>query len=252
LEQPGSADAAIRATAPDIVVNAAAYTAVDRAEAEPERAFRINAEAIGEVGAAACSVGASVVHLSTDYVFGGARDRPWREDDPTGPINVYGASKLAGEERLRAASPRHLILRTSWVVSAFGHNFVRTMLRLASERGEVAVVADQRGCPTSAHDLAGLILSLAERGELPTGTFHAAGAEACNWAELASGIFNISAAAGGRTASVRPIATGDYPTPAARPRNSVLDCSKAIAAFGQGLPGWRESIPPIVHRLLEA
>ena len=255
LEQPGSAAAIIRELRPDLVVNAAAFTAVDQAEEEPERAFRINADAAGEVGAAARAVGARVIQVSTDYVFPGSGDRPWRPDDATGPLNVYGASKLGGEEQVRAANPEHLILRTSWVFSAIGRNFVSTMLRLARERDVVRVVDDQRGCPTSADDLADAILVVADHwgrgssvglGE----TMHVAGAGSCSWAEFASRIFAESVALGGPGAKVVPIASAEFPTPARRPMNSVLDCAAFEEAFAWPMRRWSDALPEVVARLL--
>jgi dTDP-4-dehydrorhamnose reductase len=175
LEIPGSLAAHIRLVAPDAVVNAAAYTDVDRAEDEPDHAFRINADAAGEAAAAAREIGASIVHISTDYVFDGAGSVPYREDAPTHPVGVYGKSKLAGEEQVRAANPQSLIMRTAWLYSPFGRNFVRTMLRLASERPEIAVVDDQRGTPTSALDLADAILHAVGPTILPAAAAHVAG-----------------------------------------------------------------------------
>lgn len=253
LEQPGSAAGVIEALRPDVVVNAAAYTAVDQAEKEPERAFRINADAAGEIAAAARLAGAKVIQVSTDYVFPGTAERPWRPDDPTGPINVYGASKLAGEEQVRAENPDHLILRTAWVFSPFGRNFVATMLRLAGERKEVRVVDDQQGCPTSALDLADAILAVAGRWDHePVGlgsTMHVAGAGACSWAEFARSIFEVSAAAGGPSARVVPIASADFPTPARRPAYSVLDCSSFEQTFDWPMRPWTGALPETIARL---
>lgn len=250
LAVPGSLGAAIVAARPDVVINAAAFTAVDRAEAEPALAQRINADAAGEAAAAAARVGAAIIQLSTDYVFDGRGDRPWGEDDPTGPVNVYGASKLAGEAQVVAANPRHLVVRTSWIISRFGHNFARTMIRLAADRDEVAVVADQRGCPTEAGALATALLDLAERNNVvPPGLYHLAGGGEASWAELAEAIMAASRAHGGPSANIRPIATADYPTPAPRPRYTVLDCSKA-RELGLTLPPWREAIDGLVRGLL--
>lgn len=255
LAEPDSIGTAIRAVQPDLVINAAAYTAVDRAEAEPELAFRINAEAAGEAAAAAREVGAPVIQLSTDYVFDGRSGEPYREDAPTNPLNIYGASKLRGEEAVRSANPRHLILRTSWVYSPFGSNFVKTMLRLAEERKEVRVVADQHGSPTSALDLADALLRIAR--EMPSrtagegSTCHLAGAGSCSWAEFAAEIFKASEASGGPSAIVVPIGSSDYPTPAARPLRSVLDTSAIRTAFGIQLRPWQSSVRDVVARLLK-
>lgn len=251
LSQPGALAAAIAAQRPDIVLNAAAYTAVDRAEAEEELAFRINALAAGEGAQAAARVGATFLQLSTDYVFDGSGDRPWREDDPIGPINAYGRTKAEGELLVMAESPGHLVVRSSWLVSPFGHNFVKTMLRLASERDEIAVVADQRGCPTSTLDLADGLLRLARRSAVgeARGVYHLAGSSTASWAELADFVMQVSRERGGPSARIRPIATVDYPAAAPRPANSVLDCTRARAELGIVLPDWRVGVQPIVERL---
>lgn len=255
LEVPGSVAAAIRSAAPDVIINAAAFTAVDDAEDEPERAWRINADAAGEAAAAAAAAGAAIIQISTDYVFDGSADGAWREDSPTAPLGVYGWSKLGGEEQVRAATDRHLIVRTAWVYSPWGRNFVKAMLRLAAERDEVGVVDDQRGSPTSALDLAEALLAVLEswRGGERSGlgrTFHVAGTGSCSWAELAEEIFRQSAAGGGPSATVRRIASADYPTKAARPRNSTLDTSAFERAFGFAMPDWRNSVGEVVRRLL--
>ena len=241
----------------DIVVNAAAYTAVDKAESEPELAQAINAEGAGAVATAARELGIPVIQISTDYVFDGSRTRPYREDDPTGPLGVYGRSKLAGEEAVARENPHHVILRTAWVYAPFGSNFVRTMLRLAATRPEVGVVADQHGCPTSALDIATTILGVAERllaepgpsSDL-TGTFHMAAQGEAVWADVAEAVFQTSAASAGPAAIVRRIATADYPTPARRPANSRLDCSKLASTYGIVLPPWRHSLDRCVARLV--
>ena len=253
LARPGSLSQSIERIRPDLVINAAAYTQVDQAESEPELAFRINRDAAGEAAAAAFKIGAPIIQLSTDYVFDGTSSTPYREDDPTNPLNVYGASKLAGEEAVAKANPDHLILRTSWVVSPFGTNFVKTMLRLATQREEVAVVSDQRGCPTSALDLASAILDLAGRrrdGERSGwgATYHLAGSEDASWAELAQAVF-----ASARNATyVRPIPSSEYPTQALRPRSTLLDQSKIAEHFGIRLPGWQASLPAMIAQILRA
>lgn len=239
----------------DVVVSAAAYTAVDRAETEPELAFAINAAGPERLARATAALGLPLLHLSTDYVFAGDGSRPWREDDPTGPQGVYGASKLAGEQAVLAAHPGAAILRTAWVYSPFGANFVKTMLRLAQTREDVGVVADQFGNPTSAFDIADAVLAVAGRLEQDRdpalgGVFHMAGGGDAHWAALAEAVFAESAALGGPSARVRPIATADYPTPARRPANSRLDCTKLEQVHGVRLPPWRQSLPGIVARLL--
>lgn len=254
LEEPGSAGQCIAAARPDLVINAAAYTAVDQAEAEPDRAFRINAAAAGEVAAAARKVGARVIQISTDYVFIGAAERPWLPDDRTGPLGVYGASKLAGEEAVRAANPGNLIVRTSWVFGPFGRNFVTTMLRLAGERDEVQVVADQRGCPTSSLDLADALLQVAERWSSGDhrgvgATYHLAGSGEASWCEFAGRIMAEFRAAGLPSAEVRPIATADWPTPARRPLYSVLSSEAFERDFGTHMPAWPDSLKEVVGRL---
>ena len=255
LAVPGSLAAAIEAERPDVVVNAAAYTAVDKAEDEPALARRINAAAAGEAAEASARVGAAIIQVSTDYVFDGRATTPYREDAATGPINVYGRTKLAGEEAVRAGNERHVILRTAWVVSPFGSNFIRTMLRLAETCGELRVVGDQYGCPTDARNLADAILAIAGRWrddpEHGLGqTFHAAGVGRCSWAELAEQVMAESAAAGGPSAKVVPITTAEYPTRAARPGYSVLDSSKFARTFGVVMPAWRESTGRLVKRLV--
>lgn len=255
MEQPGSATRMVYSARPDVIVNAAAYTAVDLAEKEPGRAFRVNSAAAGEIAAAARDIGARMIQISTDYVFGGSGHRPWRRDDPIGPLNAYGASKAAGEEQVRVANPQHLILRTSWVFSPFGRNFVATMLRIASERDEVRVVADQRGCPTNALDLADAILTVAEQWRAGSNqgvgqTMHVTGAGECSWAEFAGEVFETSAAIGGPAAKVVPIATADFPTTAARPRYSVLDCARFEESFRFPMRSWRGGLPSTVQRLL--
>lgn len=251
LAQPDTAQAIILQRQPELVINAAAYTAVDRAESEVELALRVNADAAGEVASAADEVGAPVIQFSTDYVFDGRTDRPYEEAAPTGALNIYGRTKLAGEEQVRAANPNHLILRTSWVYSPFGQNFVKTMLGLARQRDEVRVVSDQFGCPTSALDVADAVLSCA--GKVTDGhIYHLAARGHCSWADFASEIFRLSAGLGGPSAKVVPIRTADFPTAAERPRYSVLDSSRFERDFGFVMPDWRESLADVVQRLVES
>lgn len=251
LAEPGSAAAAIHAAKPALVVSAAAYTAVDKAEQEPDLARRINADAAGEVAEAAAGVGAPVIHISTDYVFGGTGSAPMREDEPIAPLGTYGRTKADGEEAVRTGNGDHLILRTAWVYSPFGANFVRTMLRLARHRDEIAVVADQIGSPTNALDLADIVLTLAARrlggdalgwGE----TYHAAGSGQASWAEFAGEIMRSS----GSATRIRPIGTAEFPTPAERPSWSVLDGTRLKQRFGLALPDWRSSLPAVVACLV--
>ena len=230
LAIPKTVAPALRAARPDVIVNAAAYTAVDQAESEPDLAMRVNGQAAGEAARAAAALGIPVIQLSTDYVFDGALDRPYREDDATGPISAYGASKLAGERAVAAATDNHAILRTAWIYSPFGKNFAKTMLRLAETRDEVGVVADQAGSPTSALDIADAIFTVARNLTAQTddarlrGVFHMSAAGEAVWAEVAEAIFTERERLGGKPVAVKRIATADYPTPARRPANSRLDC----------------------------
>jgi dTDP-4-dehydrorhamnose reductase len=243
-------------TGGDLIVNAAAYTSVDQAEKEPELAQAINGIGPGVIAGAATTMAVPVIHLSTDYVFDGTLDRPYRESDPVNPLGVYGASKLLGEQAVMAEAANHVILRTAWVYSPFGKNFVKTMLRLGAEREEVSVVADQIGSPTSAVDMADAILRVARKlldkpdDQSLRGVFHMAGSGYASWAEFAAEVFASSARFGGPAAKVRPIPTVDYPTPAKRPANSRLDCTKLEDAYGIRLPPWQEGLERCVERLL--
>jgi dTDP-4-dehydrorhamnose reductase len=249
LSSSGSVAGAIFAIRPDLVINAGAYTAVDKAEEEPALAFRINDEGAGEAAAAARKVGAPIIQLSTDYVFDGQASQPYAEDAPTDPQSVYGRSKLAGERAVRAANPDHLILRTAWVYSPFGHNFVRTMVAAARDRDELKVVNDQHGCPTSALDLADALLSIARHREGFGETWHLAGSGSASWYDLASEVMADCRRLGMPAAAVRPVVTADWPTRAARPAYAVLDCSKAERDLGLRLPEWRASVARTVERL---
>ncbi len=259
LDLAGPADriiAAIEGSQPEIIVSAAAYTAVDKAESEPELAFAVNEGGARAVAQAASRLSVPLIHLSTDYVFDGLKSAPYVENDLTGPTGVYGASKLAGEKAVLAEHADCAILRTAWVYSPFGANFVKTMLRLAGDRDEVAVVADQRGNPTSALDIADGILRIARNmadssGEGLRGIFHMTAAGEASWAEFADSIFAASAEAGGAKARVRPIQTSDYPTPAKRPANSRLDSSKLSRLHGVSLPDWHSSLKEVVSRLVQ-
>ena len=256
LTIPTSIESAIAGTECDVVVNAAAYTAVDQAEVEQEVAYAVNAVGAGHIGTAAARKGLPVIQLSTDYVFDGASAEPYREDCPVSPVSVYGRSKLEGEIAVGAANPDAVILRTAWVYSPFGKNFIKTMLRLASQRPEVAVVDDQRGSPTSALDIAEAIVAvcrnLTQRPEDRSlrGVFHMAGAGDTTWAGLAAHVFEQSNRMGGPSARVRPISTAEYPTPAQRPANSRLDTSKLAAVHAISLPPWQMSVLPCVQRLI--
>jgi dTDP-4-dehydrorhamnose reductase len=243
---------AIVTRAPRVIINAAAYTAVDQAEREPEQAFQINAAGPETAAAAAAQVGAAFIQISTDYVFSGDKPAPYVETDETGPTGVYGASKLEGEQRVRAANPRSVIVRTAWVFNAEGKNFVRTMLRLAKTRPEVAVVADQHGCPTFAGDLASALLSLAQalgEGRSSAAIYHCAGAGETTWAGFAEAIFAEAGRQGGPSATVAPILTSAYPTPAKRPANSRLDCTRLWSDHGVRMRPWTESLKECVSEI---
>jgi dTDP-4-dehydrorhamnose reductase len=254
LAQPGSAAAAIQSIRPDVVINAAAYTAVDRAEDEPEQAFRINADGAEEVAAAAARIGATVVQLSTDYVFDGCSDLPYREDSATNPLGIYGASKLAGEERVRSANARHVIVRTSWLYSPFARNFVKTMMDASSTRDNIPVVDDQIGSPTCALDLADGVLKMVkswahapDRGM--SETFHLAGSGETSWFGLAEFVMSECRKRSLPWAEIRPIPSADWPTRAVRPVKSVLDSEKFARDFGFIMPAWQESVSLVVDRI---
>ena len=256
LGDEGAIVRAVEQVRPDVVVSAAAYTAVDKAESEPDLAFSINARGAGAVAKAAERLGVPAIHLSTDYVFDGSKPAPYVESDVPNPIGVYGASKLAGENAVLEASPNSVVLRTAWVYSPFNANFVKTMLRLAADRDEVGVVADQYGSPTSALDIADAILAVAANlvesdNRALRGVFHMTGQGEGSWATFAEHIFAASAAAGGASASVRHILTADYPTPARRPANSRLDSSKLHEIHKVRLPDWHPSTDEVVRRLVE-
>lgn len=231
---------------PAVVINAAAYTAVDQAEGDPATSL-VNRDGARSLAEAAKRVGASFIHLSTDYVFDGSGDVARDESAPTAPLCAYGRSKLAGEEAVQNADPNALILRTAWVYSPFGLNFVRTMMKAAAERDELRVVSDQRGNPTSALDLADAILVAARAGE--SGLFHLAGTGSASWAEFAEAIMGECGRLGLPAAKIVPIATRDYPTLARRPMNSILDSSRFAKRFGFVMPDWRSSLRPVVERL---
>jgi len=241
---------------PELVINAAAYTAVDQAEEEVERAFAVNREGARHVAAAAHMAAAPVIHLSTDYVFDGAKTTPYLETDQTAPIGVYGRSKLEGEAAVAVEASEHLILRTSWVCSPDGSNFVKTMLRLAAQGDEIGVVDDQWGAPTFAADLAAAIaligerlLSTRNRAEL-SGIYHATGSGMTTWCRFARAIMQESETRGGPACRVRAIQTSEYPTRARRPQNSRLDCSKLDRVFGIRLPPWETSLRACLDQLL--
>lgn len=238
---------------PELILNASAYTAVDRAESERERAFAVNESGPRHLAQWCAERDAALIHVSTDYVFDGHKPGSYVEQDATAPLGVYGASKLAGEEVIRHVLPRHVILRTSWVFSAHGQNFVKTMLRLARERDELRVVADQQGRPTAAADLADAVLRVAEHAQATAakwGTFHFAGEGSTSWHGFTEAIVAEQAAFTKREPRVIAIGTADYPTPAKRPANSVLDTTEFTRAFTLTPRSWREGLSEVVRELL--
>ena len=241
---------------PSLVVNAAAWTAVDAAEKEADAAYRANRDGPAALARLCARDGVPLIHLSTDYVFDGLKPEPYVETDPTGPTGVYGASKLAGEQAVLRSGARAAVLRTAWVYNATGKNFVRTMLNAAQKTTTLRVVADQQGCPTNAGDLADAILAVAARmaaGWDPSyaGVFHACGAGSTNWHGFAQAIFAEAARHGRPAPTVTAIATAEYPTPAKRPANSRLDCTKLRAVFGVALPEWQPSLARTVDAIVQ-
>ena len=240
---------------PTLIINAAAYTAVDRAELEPDAAFAVNADGPAHLAEAAAAAGVPLVHLSTDYVFDGAKPAAYSEDDAVRPLGVYGASKAAGERAIRERLDRHVILRTSWVFGIYGANFVKTMLRLGRERDRLDVVADQWGCPTGAADIAEAIFGIAHQLLITPrtnawGTYHFAGRGSTNWCGFAQAIFERAEPLWGRRPEVTPIATADYPTPARRPATSILDCTRFERTFALPRRPWTERLDTVVRSLL--
>lgn len=252
LKDPATIGKAVAATNPDAIINAGAYTAVDKAESEEAEATAVN-EGSGHLARAAAERGIPFLHVSTDYVFDGSSPRPYREDDPVAPLGAYGRSKLAAERAVAAADPKAMTFRTAWVYHHEGANFVRTMLRLAETRDEINVVADQVGCPTYAPDLAAALLSIAEKrvadGQAaPGGVYHLAGSGETSWFDFAQAIFTGAAKRGYKVPRINPIPTSGYPTPAARPANSRLDCALIERVYGVRLPDW----PDALERCLNA
>ena len=248
LSDPAACAAAIEAHRPEGVINAAAYTAVDRAEEEEALATVINGDAPGAMAQACAALDIPFVHISTDYVFDGSGRMPWRPDAPTAPLGAYGRSKLAGEQAVRGAGGAHVILRTSWVFSAHGANFVRTMLRLGREQDTLRVVSDQKGGPTPAADIADACLQVFEllrKKSSKTGTYHFSGRPDTNWAGFARVIFNMA----GLVVAVEEIPTSAYPTPAARPLNSRLDCAQLETVFGITRPDWKAGLVAVLEEL---
>lgn len=251
LYAPGALAPLVERIAPDLVVNASAHTAVDRAEDEPELAFRANAEAPAELARLCAATGATLVHFSTDYVFDGTATRPYRESDPTAPLGVYGASKLAGEQAIQASGTKHLILRTAWVYSTRGNNFLRTMLRLGAERDELRVVADQRGTPTPAWLIADVTATILRQGMRESGIRHVVAAGETTWHGFAEALLEEAQVQGliARRPVVVPIATADYPTRARRPAYSVLDTSRVRNEYGLSLPRWEQALADTIGKV---
>lgn len=255
LDRPETIGETFAACRPALVVNAAAYTAVDQAETDQEAARRANADGPGMLASLCAEAGVPLIHISTDYVFDGTKGAPYVETDPVAPLGVYGETKLAGERAALAANPRTVVLRTSWVISHTGRNFVRTMIGAARKTDRLRVVADQRGCPTSAADLAAAILAVARRlldrwDDRYAGIFHAAGTGATTWHGLAEAVFEDAERHGLRRPEVTPIGSAEWPTPVKRPADSRLDCGRLEATFGVRLPPWRGSLTKIVDLIL--
>lgn len=255
LLQVETIETAIVAAQPDAIISAAAFTGVDQAESEEDLAVAINGRAPGVLGTIATKLGIPIVHLSTDYVFDGLKNRPYVETDPTSPLGVYGRSKLMGEYSLAKATENHAILRVAWLYSSFGRNFLKTMLQIAEKRDTVSVVNDQIGNPTSAFDVADSILAVTRNlindpASSLRGTFHMTAEGSASWAEFATEIFRLSRARGGPSAIVSPIPSSEYPTPARRPVNSRLDSSKLQLTHGIGLPAWHASTRQVIERLI--
>ena len=250
LTDPAACAAVVAATDADLILNAAAYTAVDQAETDRATADLVNGEAPGAMARAAAARGLPFLHVSTDYVFDGAGTRPWREDDPVAPLGAYGASKLLGELQVAEAGGQAVILRTAWVFSAHGKNFVKTMLRVGAEREALSVVDDQRGGPTAAADIADALFTIATafgKGRGVPGIYHFAGAPTVSWADFAEAIFAASSLP--RKPVVNRIPSSDYPTPAKRPGNSALDCSLLAKTYGITQPDWRKSLADVIGEL---
>jgi len=256
ITDAASVRARLAAVRPALVVNAAAYTAVDKAESDREAAFAVNRDGPANLARACAEHAIPLIHVSTDYVFDGSRPGAYTEDDPVAPLGVYGVSKFDGEEAVRTACPRHVILRTAWVYGVHGHNFVKTMLRLGRERETLRVVDDQHGCPTFAGDLADAVLAIAARlraGDVPAdgwGTFHCTGSGHTTWCGFAREIFSQVAPRGDRVPEVQGIASSEYPTPARRPANSVLDCSRLERVYGIRLRDWRPALAEMLDATL--
>ncbi len=255
LTDPASVRAVVERVRPNLVINAAAYTAVDHAESDEASAHALNASGAGFLAQAAAEMKAPILHLSTDYVFNGEKKSPYVETDPVAPLGAYGRSKLAGEIAVAAANPRHLIFRTAWVFSPVGKNFMKTMLRVAETRDELGVVHDQIGNPTSASDIAAALWLIATQvmsnpDRIKSGVYNLSASGEATWAEFAEEIFRASAAMDGPVARVKRLTSDEYPTPTRRPANSRLDCTKLSREFGVILPQWQSSTHTCVQQLM--
>lgn len=253
IADESAVDAILTSYQPRVVINAAAYTGVDKAESEQEAAYRVNAIGPGVLAAACARHNAALIHISTDYVFDGTKTGPYVESDPIAPLGVYGTTKAEGEARVRAALERHVILRTAWVYGVYGHNFLKTMVRLAGERDRLTIVADQVGCPTATRDIADALLTAAhalDAGQPVAGTYHFGGQGVTSWHGFASEIIEQAARFTGRRPEVAAITTADYPTPAQRPANSELNSAHFARAFGVQAAPWRARVDEIVRELL--
>jgi dTDP-4-dehydrorhamnose reductase len=255
LSRPETLDAPIRAANPDVIISSAAYTAVDKAESEPALAQKINGDAPGALARIARDLNIPILHLSTDYVFAGDKAGVYTEEDEPAPVSVYGETKLSGEEQIRAATDNHVILRTAWVYSPYGNNFVKTMLRLGETRDTLNVVADQHGCPTYAPEIARALLAIGQQVAIdpdPTirGTFHLTGEGETTWAGFAEAIFEGAEARGRKPVHVTHIPTSEYPTPAKRPANSRLSGDKLDEIYGLRLDPWQESLDTCLNELI--
>lgn len=255
LSKPETLEAPVREINPDVIISSAAYTAVDKAETETELAQKINGDAPGELARLAASLNIPILHLSTDYVFAGDKDGIYTEEDVPAPVSVYGKTKLSGEELIRAGTDNHVILRTAWVYSPYGNNFVKTMLRLGETRDTLNVVADQHGCPTYAPEIARALLAIAQQVVIdpdPTirGTFHLTGEGETTWAGFAEAIFEGAALRGQPAVAIKPIRSDEYPTAAKRPTNSRLSGDKLDDVYGLRLDSWRISLDSCLSLLI--
>ena len=256
LSNPETLEGPVREAAPDVIISSAAYTAVDKAETEAGLAQKVNGDAPGELARLAAELDIPILHLSTDYVFAGDKNGAYNETDTPAPVSVYGKTKLSGEAQIRAATNNHVILRTAWVYSPYGNNFVKTMLRLGETRDELNVVADQYGCPTYAPDIARVLLAIAQQVAIdrdPTirGTFHLTGEGETTWADFAEAIFKGAEARGRKPVHVKPILTSEYPTPAGRPANSRLNGDKLDEVYGLRLDPWQDSLDACLNLLIQ-